>query len=172
MPVTATKPAASPRTRMPWPPASNTTAPGWDKRPPRCRHCVCAVPNSNASAPARHQAPEAGSRCQNSHRHERRPARARPRHRRPAPPGHAPNPRHPETIPLARCLGYGRRAYPHRLGRLPRGEHRHPAAGRAPHPAAIPFHPLGHEGPAPGNRIVESAYADRLFGLCKVRTVN
>ena len=58
------------------------------------------------------------------------------------------------------------------LGRLPRGEHRHPAAGRAPHPAAIPFHPLGHEGPAPGNRIVESAYADRLFGLCKVRTVN
>ena len=36
MPVTATKPAASPRTRMPWPPASNTTAPGWDKRPPRC----------------------------------------------------------------------------------------------------------------------------------------
>ena len=49
MPVTATKPAASPRTRMPWPPASNTTAPGWDKRPPRCRHCVCAVPNSNAS---------------------------------------------------------------------------------------------------------------------------
>ena len=63
-------------------------------------------------------------------------------------------------------------AYPHRLGRLPRGEHRHPAAGRAPRPAAIPLHPLGHEGPAPGNRIVESAYADRLFGLCKVRTVN
>ena len=59
-----------------------------------------------------------------------------------------------------------------RIGRLPRGEHRHPAAGRAPHPAAIPLHPLGHEGPAPGNRIVESAYADRLFGLCKVRTVN
>ena len=77
-----------------------------------------------------------------------------------------------ETIPLARRLGYGRRAYPHRLGRLPRGEHRHPAAGRASRPAAIPLHPLGHEGPAPGNRIVESAYADRLFGLCKVRTVN
>lgn len=63
-------------------------------------------------------------------------------------------------------------AYPHRLGRLPRGEHRHPAAGRAPRPAALPLHPLGHEGPAPGDRIVESAYADHLFGLCKVRTVN
>ena len=30
----------------------------------------------------------------------------------------------------------------------------------------------GAEGPAPGDRIVESAYADHLFGLCKVRTVN
>ena len=44
--------------------------------------------------------------------------------------------------------------------------------GGPPHPAPFPLHPLGHEGPAPGNRIVESAYADRLFGLCKVRTVN
>ena len=25
---------------MPWPRASNTTAPGWDRRQPRCRHCA------------------------------------------------------------------------------------------------------------------------------------
>ena len=33
------------------------------------------------------------------------------------------------------------------------------------------FHPLGHESPAAGDRPVESAHADRLFGVRKNRTV-
>ncbi len=48
---------------------------------------------------------------------------------------------------------------------------RHPAAGRTPHSAAFSLHPLGHESPAAGDRPVESAHADRLFGVRKNRTV-
>ena len=57
------------------------------------------------------------------------------------------------------------------LGPVPRGERRHPAAGRTPHSAAFSLHPLGHESPAAGDRPVESAHADRLFGVRKNRTV-
>lgn len=39
-----------------------------------------------------------------------------------------------------------------RLGPVPRGERRHPAAGRTPHSAAFSLHPLGHESPAAGDR--------------------
>lgn len=54
---------------------------------------------------------------------------------------------------------------------VPRGERRYPAAGRTPHSAAFSLHPLGHESPAAGDRPVESAHADRLFGVRKNRTV-
>ncbi len=77
----------------------------------------------------------------------------------------------PAAVPLARRVGACRRRRHRRLGPVPRGERRYPAAGRTPHSAAFSLHPLGHESPAAGDRPVESAHADRLFGVRKNRTV-
>ena len=75
-------------------------------------------------------------------------------------------------IPLGGSLGSGRGPRHGGFRRLPRAERRHPAPGRAPHTAALPLHPLGHEGPAAGDRLREPPHADRLHGVHTHRAVS
>lgn len=68
-------------------------------------------------------------------------------------------------IPLARSVGDCRRVDRARLGRVPRGEHRHPSAGRASGAAALPLHPLGNQSDTAGGHVVEPAHANRIHRL-------
>ena len=87
--------------------------------------------------PARNQTPPSGSRGPDSHGHEGRDTHPGARYGRRAAARHARRPRHPAAVPLARRVGACRRRRHRRLGPMPRGEHRHPAAGRTPHSAAF-----------------------------------
>lgn len=94
----------------------------------------------------------------------RRTPRAAARHAR-SPPGGGPRMGHPAAVPLARSVGHGRRVDRPRLGRMPHPQRRYPAPGRAPRPAPVPLHPLGHESPPAADRLVEPPHADRLHGV-------
>ena len=71
------------------------------------------------------------------------------------PAGRRPRMGHPAAVPLARSVGHGRRVDRPRLGRMPHPQRRYPAPGRAPRPAPVPLHPLGHESPPAADRLVE-----------------
>lgn len=55
-----------------------------------------------------------------------------------------------------------------RFGFIPHCVGRHPPIDRPPGPAAVPVHPLGHEGDPAGGHVVESAYQHYLYRVHRI----